>query len=82
MAQMVARLDDRLAAAVDELVAAGAVPSRSEAVRIGLERLVDDHRRRQVGQAIVDGYRRVPQTEDEGLWVDESTLRMIADEPW
>jgi Arc/MetJ-type ribon-helix-helix transcriptional regulator len=82
MAQMVARLDDRLAAAVDELVAAGAVPSRSEAIRIGLERLVEDHRRRQIGQAIVEGYRRIPQADDDEVWADAATIQMIAEEPW
>lgn len=82
MAQMVARLDDELAAAVDELVASGAVASRSEAIRIGLERLVDEHRRRRIGHDIVEGYQAVPQTETEVGWADESTVRMIADEPW
>lgn len=82
MTQMVARLDERLAAAVDELVAAGLVASRSEAVRVGLERLVDDHRRRRIGAAIVSGYRTTPQDEVESGWSDRSTTKMIADEPW
>ncbi len=82
MAQMVARLDDRLSAAVDELVASGAVKSRSEAIRIGLENLVGEHRRRRVGRAIVDGYEAVPQTETEVGWADEATVQMIADESW
>ena len=82
MAQMVARLDDELAAAVDELVSSGAVASRSEAIRIGLERLVDEHRRRRIGNDIVAGYQAVPQTETEVGWADESTVRMIADESW
>lgn len=81
MAQMVARLDDELAAAVDELVASGAVSSRSDAIRIGLERLVDEHRRRVIGALIVAGYTEHPQVEGE-VWADESTIRMIADEPW
>ena len=82
MAQVVARLDDDLAAAVDELVASGVMASRSEAVRVGLERLVDRHRRDRIGQEIVDAYRRMPQTEEELAWTDEATRRMIADEPW
>jgi len=43
MAQLVARLDDSLMAEVDVLVADGVVANRSEAVRLGLERLVDQH---------------------------------------
>lgn len=82
MAQLVTRLDDELAAAVDELVAAGVVTNRSEAVRLGLERLVDRYRRDQIGMRIVDGYRSQPQTEAEVGWADEASIRMIADEPW
>ena len=82
MAQLVTRVDDELAAAVDELVTAGVVRSRSEAVRLGLERLVDRFRRDRLGAAIVDGYRRIPQSEAEAGWADAATVQMIADEPW
>jgi Arc/MetJ-type ribon-helix-helix transcriptional regulator len=82
MAQMVARLDDDLCRAVDDLVASGVVASRSEAIRIGLERLIDDHRRRRIGAAIVQGYVEVPQADSEVGWADEATIGMIADEPW
>lgn len=69
-------------AAVDELVAAGVVASRSEAVRLGLERLVQQWRRDRVGAQIVDGYQRRPQSDHEVGWADEATRRMIADESW
>ncbi len=82
MAQLVTRVEDELAHAVDELVAAGVVASRSEAVRLGLERLVDRYRRSQIGGRIAEGYRTLPQTEAELGWADESSIRMIADEPW
>lgn len=82
MAQFVTRVDDALAAAIDELVAAGAVANRSEAVRLGLERLVDRYRRAQTGARIAEGYRAVPQTDAEVGWADGSSVRMIADEPW
>lgn len=82
MAQLVTRVDDELAAAVDELIATGVVANRSEAVRLGLQRLVDRHRRDQVGARIVAGYRAAPQADGEGGWADESTVSMIAEEPW
>lgn len=75
-------MDGDLAAAVDELVAAGVVESRSEAVRLGLQRLVDRHRRAEIGARIVDGYRTRPQSEADVAWADDSSLRMIAEEPW
>lgn len=82
MAQLVTRVEDDLAAAVDELVAAGVVASRSEAVRVGLEQLVDRCRREEIGARIVRGYRKRPQGEAEITWADESSVRMIAEEPW
>jgi Arc/MetJ-type ribon-helix-helix transcriptional regulator len=82
MTQMVARLDDALAAQVDELVALGVVGSRSEAIRMGLERLVDEHRRAQIGREIVRGFEAIPQRDDDMNWADEATIAMIAEEPW
>lgn len=82
MAQLVTRVDDRLAALVDELVGQGLVESRSDAVRRGLAMLVDHHRRQGVAQAIVCGYLDLPQTEEEVGWADRASVQMIADEPW
>ena len=69
MTQLVTRVSGDLLAAVDELVEEGTVSSRSDAVRQGLE-------------AIVEGYRRRPQSPEELAWADEATVKMIADEPW
>ncbi|MCY3559848.1 MAG: ribbon-helix-helix domain-containing protein [bacterium] len=82
MIQIAVRLDDELVAQVDGLVRSGAVDSRSQAVREGLRAFVDQRRRRAVGEAIVEGYRRCPQTEEETAWSDEATAAMIAEEPW
>lgn len=82
MAQVVARVDDALAAELDELVTNGVVRNRSEAVRLGLERLVDEHRRHRIGAEIVEAYRRMPQTEEELAGLDEATRALIAEEPW
>ena len=56
--------------------------SRSDAVRKALRALVDAERRRAVGAAIVEGYRRQPQTDDDLGWGDDMTRAMIAEEPW
>jgi len=82
MAQLVTRLGDRLLAEVDGLVADGVVASRSEAVRLGLKRLVDQHQRQRVGAAIVAAYRRQPQTDDELAGLDEATRALVNEEPW
>jgi Arc/MetJ-type ribon-helix-helix transcriptional regulator len=82
MAQFVTRLDDRLVAEVDAMVADGVVATRSEAVRVGLERLVDQHHRTKIGAQIAEGYRRQPQTEEELAGLDEAGRALIEEEPW
>ena len=82
MAQLVTRLDDRLVEQIDALVAAGVVANRSEAVRVGLTTLIEHHRRRMVGEEIVEGYRRQPQTDEELAGVDDATRSQIEEEAW
>jgi Arc/MetJ-type ribon-helix-helix transcriptional regulator len=82
MTQLVARVDDKFIGAIDELIADGVVSSRSEAVRRGLEMLIDQSRRRRTADAIVRGYEATPQTEGEWGWADEATVRMIGEEAW
>jgi Arc/MetJ-type ribon-helix-helix transcriptional regulator len=82
MAQLVARLDDDLMAEVDRLVADGVVANRSEAVRLGLQRLVDQQQRQRIGTAIVDAYRRQPQTDEELAGLEEATRALVHEEPW
>jgi Arc/MetJ-type ribon-helix-helix transcriptional regulator len=73
---------DDLAAAVDELVREGVFDSRSEAVRVGLGAMIERLKRVAVGGAIADGYRRLPQSEDDLTWSDAASAAMIAEEPW
>jgi Arc/MetJ-type ribon-helix-helix transcriptional regulator len=82
MAQLVTRVSEELLAAVDALVAAGVIESRSDAVRIGLRHVVDDHRRRRMADEIVAGYRAQPQAPSDVGWPDEATVAMVAEEPW
>ena len=80
MTQLVTRIDDELVTAVDALVEAGVVDSRSEAVRVGLRALVERHRRAKVGVGIRAGYEAMP--DDDDLWSDDATIAMISEEPW
>ena len=82
MAQIVARLDDDLVTAIDDLVNEGVFESRSDAVRRALEFVVDRQRRKRIGEAIVEGYRRIPETDEEIAWADAATIAMIEEEPW
>jgi Arc/MetJ-type ribon-helix-helix transcriptional regulator len=80
--QLVARVPDEIVAAIDDLVRRGVFESRSDAVRAALAADLDRRRRAEIGQAIVEGYRRVPQEHDELAWADAATAAMIAEEPW
>jgi Arc/MetJ-type ribon-helix-helix transcriptional regulator len=82
MAQLVTRVDERLLADVDALVREGVAASRSDAVRLGLEALVDRHHRHQTGRAIAEAYRRHPQDDEETAALDQATRALIEDEPW
>ena len=80
--QLVTRVPDEVAEAVDELVRAGVFDSRSGAVRAGLHAVIERRRRLAVGEAIAEGYRRVPQDADDIAWSDAATAAMIGEEPW
>ncbi|KJF15833.1 ribbon-helix-helix domain-containing protein [Acidithrix ferrooxidans] len=82
MPQIVTRLDEDLAKQVDKLIADGIVPSRSEAVRIGLEWFVDKHRRESIGLAIAESFLQRPQSEEEIIGIEGATKALIEEEPW
>ena len=80
--QLVTRVPDDVVAAIDDLVRGGVFESRSEAVRVGLADMIERRRRVALGQAIADGYRRVPQAGDDLTWSDAASAAMIAEESW
>jgi len=82
MSQLVTRIDDEMAAAIDALIASGEFASRSDVVREGVARLVDERRRRAIGEQIVAGYDRSPETPDELRQAEVAARAMIDDEPW
>jgi Arc/MetJ-type ribon-helix-helix transcriptional regulator len=82
MAQLVTRVDDSLLADVDTLVREGVAATRSDAVRLGLEALVERHRRQQTARAIVEAYRRCPQDDEELAGLDQATRALVEEEPW
>lgn len=82
MVQLVTKIDDATANALDELVSAGEYASRSAAVRAGIERIIDESRRSKTASLIVAGYQRLPETADELELARIATIAMIAEEPW
>jgi Arc/MetJ-type ribon-helix-helix transcriptional regulator len=68
--------------ALDDLVERGVFGSRAAAVRAAIDVLVDLDRRHRDDLAVIEGYRRIPQTDGETSAAIASLRDAIADEPW
>ena len=82
MVQLVTKVDDATAKEIDRLVASGMFSSRSEVVRAGLVRIVDEANRSMTAASIIAGYQRTPETADELEQARRATIAMITEEPW
>jgi Arc/MetJ-type ribon-helix-helix transcriptional regulator len=82
MVQLVTKVDDDLASAIDALIRSGRFSTRSEVVRAGLMRIVDEARRTDIGAAIVRGYLAQPETDEELAQARRASVAMILEEPW
>ena len=80
--QIAVRIPNELAAALDDLVDAGRFETRADAVRAALEALLDAERRAEIGRLIVEGYRRVPQEDEDVAAAERAATRAIDEEPW
>ncbi len=82
MIQLVTRVDDSVAEAIDALVSSGQFESRSDVVRTSLTELLDSHRRTLIAERILDGYDRIPETNDELAQAAALARAMVFEEPW
>jgi Arc/MetJ-type ribon-helix-helix transcriptional regulator len=80
--QIAVRLPAEQLELLDELVGRGVYVSRAEAVRAGIDAVVELDRRRQEDRTIVAGYQRTPPTEAERSAALASMRDAIAEEPW
>src|SRR5436190_21422350 len=69
-------------AVVQRLVDTGEYDSPADAIAADVHELVELARQRVIGDAIVAGYRRLPQAEDDVAVARAAGLRAIAVEPW
>jgi hypothetical protein len=51
-------------------------------MRLGLERLVEEHRRRRIGAEIIQGYTLQPETDEELAQAEKATRALVEEEPW
>jgi len=80
--QIAIRIPDELAGSLEDLVSSGTFETKAEAIRAALEKLIDAERRRRVGELIADGYRRIPQDEEDVEAARQAAIRSIEEEPW
>ena len=80
--QLAIRLPDDLLRDLDWVVIRLKYDSRTEAMRDALIRLIDQERRKEIGEQIAEGYRRMPQTEEEIASAYQSLRQSIEEEPW
>lgn len=80
MTQIAVKLSDDLLREVDDLVAQGVFASRFSVVRSGLEAVVFAQRDRAVDQAYADGYRDIPESDQELSAARRLAVRAIHDE--
>jgi Arc/MetJ-type ribon-helix-helix transcriptional regulator len=80
--QIAVRIPQELLARLDQLVGRGVYDSRAAAVRAGLEVISEIERQRELDAAIVEGYRRVPPTAEDGNAALASLRDSIVAEPW
>lgn len=82
MTQIAVKLPDDLVREVDDLVTLGMFATRSSAVRRALEALVAAQRGRAAGQAYENGYRDLPESDQEMSEATRLAIQSIHDEPW
>lgn len=80
--QIAVRIPNGLVSELDELVDAGRFETRADAVRAALETLLDLERRAEIGRRIVEGYRRLPQEDEDVASAERAATRAIDEEPW
>ncbi len=80
--QIAVRLPQELLDELDDLVTRGVYGSRAAAVRAGVEAVAESERRRQVDQAVIEGYQRRPASAAERQAAVASLLDAISEEPW
>ncbi len=77
--QIAVRVEQSIIDGLDAMVADGTFSTRAEAIRSAIETLVDQDRRRKIGEAIAEGYRRIPPDDELDDWTDVALGDVLKD---
>ncbi len=80
--QIAVKLPDEIVRTLDQLVAGGAFPNRSQAVRHALEVMVQDQERQRIDASFVRGFAERPESAEELADATRLAIEAIEDEPW
>jgi metal-responsive CopG/Arc/MetJ family transcriptional regulator len=56
--------------------------SRSALIRDAIEAYLHDETKARIDREIIEGYERIPETDEEMAWAESETREMIREEPW
>jgi len=76
------RLPDEMIVVIDGLVSEGSFSTRTDVIKQALERLFAALERERIDQAIIEGYRRIPETQEEMAQASRNLREMVEEEPW
>ncbi|HYU59909.1 MAG TPA: ribbon-helix-helix protein, CopG family [Solirubrobacterales bacterium] len=79
--QTLVQLTDELVELLDR-EASRTGKSRSALIREAIEAHLHDEAEAEIDRRIIEGYRRVPETEEEMRWAELSGIEAIREEPW
>lgn len=79
--QTLVQLTDDLVARLDER-AARTGRNRSSLIREAVEEYLHDEIEAEISRQIIEGYKRMPETEDEMKWAERNAIESIREEPW
>lgn len=79
--QTLVQLNDELLRRLDER-AAKEGRSRSALIRDAIEAYLHDEEKARIDREIIEGYERIPTTDEELAWARANTRKMIEEEPW
>jgi metal-responsive CopG/Arc/MetJ family transcriptional regulator len=79
--QTIVQLNDELLRRLDER-AAREGRSRSALIREAIEAHLHDEEKARIDREIIEGYERIPVTEEEMAWAEASAREGVEEEPW
>lgn len=79
--QTLVQLNEVLLRRLDER-AAREGRSRSALIRDAIEKYLYDETKTRIDREIIEGYERIPTTDEELAWAEANTREMIEEEPW